>query len=128
MSAYTKAASFVLDTLWEDESFREFFYDRDAELTDLGPLCQGELSQKVLKSNANLTSVVDALEGRGLVSRDRSGADRRKVRVDLTDLGRQLIGDVPALLPGRCRTILSVSPRRVRRVSRRSTIILKTGS
>ena len=63
-------------------------------LHHLGPLCQGELSQKVLKSNANLTSVVDALEGRGLVSRDRSEADRRKVRVDLTDPGRHLIEDL----------------------------------
>lgn len=63
-------------------------------LHHLGPLCQGELSQKVLKSNANLTSVVDALEGRGLVSRDRSGSDRRKVEVELTDQGRHLIEDL----------------------------------
>jgi len=63
-------------------------------LHHLGPLCQGELSQKVLKSNANLTSVVDALEGRGLVSRDRSGSDRRKVKVELTDQGRALIEEL----------------------------------
>ncbi len=63
-------------------------------LHHLGPLCQGELSQKVLKSNANLTSVVDALEGRGLVSRDRTDSDRRKVRVCLTDQGRQLIEEL----------------------------------
>lgn len=63
-------------------------------LLHLGPLCQGELSQKVLKSNANLTSVVDALEGRGLVSRDRNDSDRRKVKVELTDQGRQLIEEL----------------------------------
>jgi MarR family transcriptional regulator, 2-MHQ and catechol-resistance regulon repressor len=63
-------------------------------LHHLGPLCQGELSQKVLKSSANITSVVDALEARGLVSRDRSGTDRRKVKVDLTDQGRHLIEEL----------------------------------
>jgi hypothetical protein len=40
MSAYTKAASFVLDTLWEDDDFRDYFYDLDTELADLGPLSQ----------------------------------------------------------------------------------------
>jgi hypothetical protein len=35
---YCKAASLVLDTLWDDDSFREFFYDYDHELADLGPL------------------------------------------------------------------------------------------
>ncbi|MBN1966776.1 MAG: hypothetical protein JW910_19140 [Anaerolineae bacterium] len=40
MSAYTKAASFVLDTLWEADDFRAFFYGLDLELADLGPLSQ----------------------------------------------------------------------------------------
>ncbi len=40
MSTYTKAASFVLDTLWEDDDFRDYFYNLDAELADLGPLTQ----------------------------------------------------------------------------------------
>ncbi len=63
-------------------------------LHHLGPLCQGELSRKILKSCANLTSVVDALESRELVCRDRSGADRRKVKVDLTEQGRQLVAEL----------------------------------
>jgi hypothetical protein len=40
MSAYTKAASFVLDSLWEDDSFRQYFYALGAELADLGRLSQ----------------------------------------------------------------------------------------
>lgn len=40
MSRYTKAASHILDTLWEDDDFRQYFYDLDAELADLGPLVQ----------------------------------------------------------------------------------------
>ncbi|MBN1563230.1 MAG: hypothetical protein JXA10_05290 [Anaerolineae bacterium] len=38
MCVYCKAASLVLDTLWEDDDFRDFFYDHDYELADLGPL------------------------------------------------------------------------------------------
>ncbi len=60
----------------------------------LGPLCQGELGQKILKSNANLTTVVDSLERKSLVSRERSEADRRRVTVYLTDSGEALISRV----------------------------------
>jgi MarR family 2-MHQ and catechol resistance regulon transcriptional repressor len=63
-------------------------------LYHLGPLCQGDLVRKILKSNANLTTVVDSLEKKALVRRDRSGDDRRRVTVHLTDSGRQLIARV----------------------------------
>ncbi|MCD4687050.1 MAG: hypothetical protein K8S97_14065 [Anaerolineae bacterium] len=35
---YDKAASVVLDALWEDHDFRAFFHDHDYTLADLGPL------------------------------------------------------------------------------------------
>ncbi len=38
MCVYCKAASAVLDTLWDDQDFRNFFYDLGYELSDLGPL------------------------------------------------------------------------------------------
>lgn len=63
-------------------------------LYHLGPLCQGELVQKILKSNANLTTVVDGLEKKSLVRRERSDTDRRRVTVHLTDLGKALIAKV----------------------------------
>lgn len=63
-------------------------------LYHLGPLCQGELGQKILKSNANLTTVVDGLEKKALVIRDRSASDRRRVTVSLTDAGNELIARV----------------------------------
>lgn len=63
-------------------------------LYHLGPLCQGELVEKILKSNANLTTVVDSLEKKSLVTRDRSGSDRRKVTVHLTNVGEELIARV----------------------------------
>lgn len=63
-------------------------------LYHLGPLCQGDLGSKILKSNANLTSLVDALEKMNLAVRDRSGEDRRKVIVRLTKQGRTLVEQI----------------------------------
>lgn len=52
-----------------------------------------ELSQMLLVSNGNSTTVVDRLEKDGLVQRSTSGTDRRTVLVALTDEGlRQFEG------------------------------------
>ena len=63
-------------------------------LYHLGPLCQGDLGKKILKSNANLTTVVDSLEKKQLVVRDRAESDRRRVTVHLTPAGEALIARV----------------------------------
>lgn len=63
-------------------------------LYHLGPLCQSELGRKILKSNANLTTVVDGLEKKQLVLRDRTGNDRRRINVVLTPDGEALISRV----------------------------------
>src|SRR3954464_11795770 len=46
-------------------------------LHHLGPLNQGQLCQKILRSGSNLTTVLDNLERDGLVRRDRDPNDRR---------------------------------------------------
>lgn len=63
-------------------------------LFHLGPLCQRELGEKLLKSSGNITMVVDNLEKRRLVKRQRGGEDRRFVTVHLTEQGRRLIASV----------------------------------
>lgn len=63
-------------------------------LLHLGPLCQGELAGKLLRSGASVTSVVDGLEARGLVVRQRTAEDKRFVRVALTAKGRALIREL----------------------------------
>jgi MarR family 2-MHQ and catechol resistance regulon transcriptional repressor len=60
-------------------------------LHHLGPMCQKDLGKKLLKSGGNVTLVVDNLEKRGLVERQRDTRDRRFVTVHLTDEGRALI-------------------------------------
>ena len=57
----------------------------------LGPLQQGELGQKILRSGSNVTTVVDNLERCGLVRRARDEADRRIQIVHLTEKGRELV-------------------------------------
>jgi MarR family transcriptional regulator, 2-MHQ and catechol-resistance regulon repressor len=63
-------------------------------LFHLGPLSQRELAQKILKSGGNVTMVIDNLEKRGLVKRERDSEDRRLYRVTLTPLGRKLIKNI----------------------------------
>jgi MarR family 2-MHQ and catechol resistance regulon transcriptional repressor len=62
-------------------------------LHHLGPLSQGQICQKILRSGSNVTTVVDNLERDGLVRRDRDEADRRVQIVTLTEQGRTLIVD-----------------------------------
>jgi MarR family 2-MHQ and catechol resistance regulon transcriptional repressor len=59
-------------------------------LYHLGPLKQGTLAQKILRSNGNVTALVDGLARRGLVERRRNSNDRRCVTVHLTAVGRAL--------------------------------------
>lgn len=60
-------------------------------LMHLGPLCHGELSAKLLKSTGNITLVLDNLEKRGLIQRERTVEDRRMIKVSLTEAGKALI-------------------------------------
>jgi MarR family 2-MHQ and catechol resistance regulon transcriptional repressor len=62
-------------------------------LFHVGPLCQRDLAEKVLKSAGNMTTVIDNLERRGLVERRREGGDRRVVTVHLTSDGKELIDE-----------------------------------
>ena len=62
-----------------------------------GPMPVGQLAEKILRSSANLTLVVDNLVRRGLVERARRADDRRCVDVSLSAEGRALIA---GLMPG----------------------------
>lgn len=63
-------------------------------LLHLGPLCQRELGEKLLRSGGNITLVVDNLEKRGLVRRVRQKNDRRMIAVHLTAKGLRLISSI----------------------------------
>ncbi len=59
---------------------------------------QGELASEVSLSQATVTSIMDRLEGRGLVERVRSTVDKRRVHVHLTELGQVTLRDAPTPL------------------------------
>lgn len=63
-------------------------------LLHLGQLSQKDLGRKVLRSGGSITAMVDHLEKRKLVRRERSSEDRRVVLVQLTPAGRRLISRV----------------------------------
>ncbi len=73
-------------------------------LYHLGPLSQGEISNKLLKSGGNITLVIDNLEKRGWVQRKRETKDRRVVTVSLTPSGNERIRQV---LPGHIAEIVA---------------------
>ena len=60
-------------------------------LYHLGPLYQTEIGKKLLRSSGNITMVIDNLEKRGYVKRERKKEDRRYMMVRLTDVGFELI-------------------------------------
>ena len=79
-------------------------------LHHIGPLCQGELAEKLLRSGGNLTLVVDNLEKAGYVLRERDPADRRFVVVKLTDKGQAFISDIfPKILANVTREMAALS-------------------
>lgn len=67
-------------------------------IRDLGEVATGEISRRVSLSQATVTSILDRLEGRGLIERYRSVADRRVVHARLTGGGRAVLRKAPPLL------------------------------
>jgi MarR family 2-MHQ and catechol resistance regulon transcriptional repressor len=63
-------------------------------LYHLGPLYQTEIGQKLLRSSGNITMVIDNLEKRRYVKRERKKEDRRFMLVRLADDGLELIRKV----------------------------------
>ncbi len=74
-------------------------------LYHLGDMMPSELAVKILRSGANMTTVLDNLERRGLVQRMRRDDDRRCIEVRLTEAGRALI---EAIWPAHVEQVVAV--------------------
>ena len=61
------------------------------------PQSQSQLGAELGLAPPSITRLVDRLEARELIARQRDEADRRKVVVTLTDEGRQLVSALPLL-------------------------------
>lgn len=63
-----------------------------------GELTIGEIARSMSLSQATVTTIVDRLEARGLLKRQKSSVDKRKVYVTITEEGKKLIKDAPTAL------------------------------
>ncbi len=72
-----------------------------------GDLHMGHLADFLGVSMSNATGIVDRMEERGLVERERVADDRRVVEVHLTDGGREALETIEALRQDRLHGILS---------------------
>ena len=68
------------------------------KLHNAGPLSLSALAAEVHLSSSTLVGIMDRLERKGLVSRARSGRDRRLVLLSLTEAGRGIADQAPSPL------------------------------
>jgi len=66
-----------------------------------GPLTLSELGKRVSLSISTVNGIVDRLEHKGLVVRERKDRDRRKVLITSTDAGEKLTSQAPLPLQDR---------------------------
>ncbi len=64
-------------------------------------LALGDLSRKMYLHPSTVTGVIDRLESKGYVTRDRDSADRRVVNVKLTPAGQDLAAKAPNPIQGK---------------------------
>lgn len=64
-------------------------------IRDKGEVTIGELANKMSLSQATVTTILDRLEKRSLVFRERSTQDKRKVHAHLTDEGVEMLKGAP---------------------------------
>jgi len=67
-------------------------------LRNKGDITVGEIAQDISLSQATVTTIMDRLESRGLMTRTRSIQDKRKVIASLTDAGNEILRGAPTPL------------------------------
>ena len=60
-------------------------------LASTGPIPQQQLGQDLHIHSSNLVAVLDELEARGLIRRPRDPDDRRRYRLELSELGEEAL-------------------------------------
>lgn len=65
-------------------------------LRDHGPMSPSELSERLIVTRATVTGLVDSLERRGFVRRTPDPADRRRLRIEITPSGLDVVQQVRA--------------------------------
>ncbi|MBN2429723.1 MAG: MarR family transcriptional regulator [Deltaproteobacteria bacterium] len=79
-------------------------------LLEEGPLLGTHLAKKVYLSPSTVVGIIDRLEEKGLVARERSPSDRRQVQVSISEAGRQIAANAPSPLQDRLSEALKNLP------------------
>jgi len=77
---------------------------------DLTPVRVSDLASRMYLHPATVVGILDRLESRGLVKRIRSKDDRRVVKVQLTDDGKEIVTKAPQVAQGLLVAGLEVLP------------------
>ncbi len=64
-------------------------------LNDEGPLSPSQVARKIMVQSSTVTGIIDRLEQKGLVTRERVSPDRRVITVRITEQGRRLAESAP---------------------------------
>lgn len=75
-----------------------------------GPLTSANLAKKVYLSPSTVVGIIDRLEEKKLVERNRDSRDRRQVYISITSAGQQLIAAAPSLLQDTLSSALTELP------------------
>lgn len=86
-------------------------------VVEKGPMTATAISREVHVSPSTVVGILDRLEDKGLIERERGREDRRIVFITVTDAGRQLVRDTPSPLQQKLADSLKALP-----ASERATI------
>lgn len=65
-------------------------------ISDAGRITAGDLATRAMIQKQQATKVLNQLEDKGLIERARQSDNRRAVWLNVTEAGRQLLGDIHA--------------------------------
>ena len=68
------------------------------EISNIGKATSGEIARAVSLSQPTVTGILERMEKRGLLTRQRSRHDKRRIMVSITENGRNVLKDAPPLM------------------------------
>lgn len=87
-----------------------------SEIAENGPITSASLAKNVYLSPSTLVGIVDRLESKELITRERNKADRRQVALKITEAGEDVLLNAPSPLQDKLARALNSLPENDRNV------------
>ena len=68
------------------------------EIDNLGEVTAGEIARAVSLSQATVTGILERMEKRGLLARQRCDSDKRRIMIRITPSGKHILQEAPPLM------------------------------